>query len=38
MKKSEDSEVAIVFHGELQSIKGAAFTNTAYQDNYNSNF
>lgn len=36
MRKSEDGEVALVFHGELKSMKGATFTNTAYQDNYNS--
>lgn len=36
MKDSQNAEVSLVFHGELESIKGATFTNIAYQDNYNS--
>lgn len=36
LKASQNAEVSIVFHGELESIKGATFTNIAYQDNYNS--
>ena len=36
LKDSPNPEVFIVFHGELESIKGATFTNIAYQDNYNS--
>lgn len=36
LKGSQSEEVALVFHGALESVKGATFTNIAYQDNYNS--
>lgn len=36
LKGLQSEEVSIVFHGELESVKGTTFTNIAYQDNYNS--
>jgi thioredoxin-like negative regulator of GroEL len=36
LASSESAEVSLVFHGALESVKGATFINVAYQDNYNS--